>query len=242
MRSLAGCGLLLVLLSVGRVEAQDQHRARALFERARVAFDEGRLPEARELLQASLSTMPRPPTAINLARVQRSMGRLLAAEATLSALLEGRFGTIEGERRAAAEGLLAETRAEVGTLWVSVSGQPRARVTVDDVEAGVVSGTEPLEVRVDPGQHVIALTADDGTRARQAVGLGPGETRQVELTLLVAESPSPGEDLLESPWFWTIAGFGVAAGVVTAILLATIQTTADPITDPVFPIAQALRF
>ncbi len=246
---LAVLAALASLVAPGPASAQDDAaRARDLFDRARAAFDARRFPEARELLEESLTLAPRAPTALNLARVRRSMGELLAAEQTLQSMLSGEYGRLAGARRADVESLLDDVRREVAVVSIRVSGTTRATVAVDGVEAGVVEPGNRLDVRVNPASHVVSVQVPDGGRARAAVSLGPGEHREISLvpagepTEPVQDDDSDGGGVVSSPWFWIAAVLVVAGGVTATAVLVSGDHTADPVTDPVFPIAEALRF
>lgn len=233
---------LLLVSSSGVALAQsspDEQRARELFVEARAAFDEGRYPEARQLLEESLELAPRPATAMNLSRVLRSMGELLSAETTLEELLGGGFGLVEGERREEASTLLEDVREEIGIITVSIVGVDDAQIQVDGVSAGSASPGAPLELRIDPGDHVVVASAGSN-RDERALTVGPGETHEIDLNIEVGEPPDEGGSILSSPWFWIITGVLVAGGVAAAVIVATRDQTADPITDPVFPVAEVL--
>lgn len=232
-------GVLVVLLCAAPAAAQDEEaRARALFDEARVAFDAGRFPEARAQLEASLALLPRAPTALNLARVQQSMGDVLDAEAMLNRLLDGELGALEPERRAQVEQLLGEVREDAVTLRVSVDRE--SRVTLDGADRAEARPDNPLELRADPGEHVVAARAEDGASARESIELRPGASQEVALNLTGGYQRE--DDVAESPWLWLGVGLLVAGGVVAAVLLATIEVTDEPVTNDVFPTATALRF
>jgi hypothetical protein len=222
--------------------SRDEQRARELFVEARAAFDDGRYPEARELLEESLGLAPRPASAMNLSRVLRSMGELLAAEASLEELLGGGFGLVEGERRAEATSLLSEVREELGTIAVSVAGALDAEVRIDGVMAGHASPGAAFEVRVDPGDHVV-VASGDGARSERSLSVGPGERREIALEIDARDVDGDVDDggsIFSSPWFWIITGVLIAGGVTTAVIVATEDRAADPVTDPVFPVAEVL--
>lgn len=124
-------------------------------------------------------------------------------------------------RRAAVEKLELALRPEVvhGTLLVE-SSDPSARIEI----VGVTSGAAPLRHEVAPGDYVVRATGERGTARQQVTVLAERRTR-VRLT--------PTRSVLSRPWLWITAGAVVAAGVVTAVVLAT-RGAAEPISDPVF--------
>jgi hypothetical protein len=126
-------------------------------------------------------------------------------------------------RRAAVVKLDLVLRPEVvhGTLLVE-SSDPSARIEI----VGVTSGPAPLRHEVAPGEYVVRATGELGTARQQVTVLAERRTR-VRLRLTQTRS------VLSRPWFWITAGAVVAAGVVTAVVLAT-RGEAEPISDPVF--------
>jgi tetratricopeptide (TPR) repeat protein len=97
-----------------------------------------------------------------------------------------------------------------GTLVVtsSVSG---AFVQVD----GKALGTVPVELRLAPGEHSIALRHAGYEPATSRIVLRPNEHRSFALTL--KRTPR----FYERGWFWTGVGAVVTTGAVVGIALAT---------------------
>ena len=238
-RALAGVVMLLAISPTAHAQGEDEARARELFGEAQTAFMEGRLPEARARLEASLDLLPRAPTAINLARVLRSLGELLLAGETLEQLLDGRFGSLTAEQRESLIQLRAQVQADVGSVEVSFEGAERATLSVDGERAATVESGDPFLLRANPGEHIIRADAANGAAGEARIDLAPGAHSRVSLAL--TGGPEPQEDVLSTWWFWTFLGGGlVIGGAIAVVLWATIEVPADPI-EPPLGNAMALR-
>jgi hypothetical protein len=227
-------------------------QAQRYFMEARDAFDQQRYADARRLLEESLSLAPRPATAINLARVLRSLGEQLEMIATLDSLIEGRYGDVGEDRMVEARELRAEARASLARIVVSASGEDSVSIRVDGVEVNELADGDAYEQELDPGEHAIVGVTDDGRLKEVSVELAPGEQREVALTFEPWTAPEREENEEDeaasgtSPWVWVaIAGGALAVGaIVLAVVLATTSNGALPREDPdgVFPIIEALSW
>lgn len=117
------------------------------------------------------------------------------------------------------------------TLTLSRAGR-RARLVViakretDDVEIdGVGRSRGRIERRLDPGNYLIRVYSQEGTRESQ-VQLLPATEHRVEL-----DTPGKG-GLFSSPWFWVGAGAVVTGAAVGGYFLFQ-DRERDPVTDPV---------
>ena len=118
-----------------------------------------------------------------------------------------------GERRELVPRL--ELRDVRGTLLVT-SSVPGAFVHVD----GRALGTVPVELRLAPGEHSIALRHVDYEPTTSRIVLRPNEHRSFALTL--QRSPR----FYERWWFWTGVGAVVTTGAVVSIALSTEKSAA----------------
>ena len=222
----------------GDRDAADAERARALFEEASRAREDGRWADARTLLERSLEADPRFSTAWNLVTAYERTDDLVAAERLLERLRDGETGPLDARAARSVEERLAEIAAELSTIVVlAPAGEPGA-IVLDGEARFPVSAEGQARLRVVPGVHVVAFEASDGRRAESSVEVERGATRRVRLALVTLSStarPSRedrgGDDgsIWESPWLW--AGVGaivIAAGVVAAVLLVD-----GPVRDPV---------
>lgn len=257
-RALSIAGALLVACLSISAQAQDaareaEHReteARELFREARDAFDSGDFQRARDLLRRSLDLAPRRATAVNLARVLRATGEMLAAQDLIESLLAGQYGALDAADRTAMETLLDEVRRDVATLTVELRGASRGALRIDGVDVATLEQNQRHEARLDAGPHVVTVTTDDGRVVEQRVNAQRGEQIAVRLTVPAAGgagsrgSEDPGEDggFFSTAWPWI--GLGVlAAGAVVLVLLLS-QPDQDLTEDPVWGRAELplLRF
>jgi hypothetical protein len=179
-----------------------QPDAQALFEQGKDAMSVGRFAEAERLFQRSLELVPKASAAFNLAVARRGMGKPKEAHDTLLDLLAGRFGPLPDDRRAQTEELARETERDVATLIVAMKGAPVAEVRMDGARVGDVAEGRELRTTVNPGEHLVTLSAKLRDTAERAIAVGPGRTGRVAAALtlsrearratlvLVAELPS----------------------------------------------------
>jgi len=118
-----------------------------------------------------------------------------------------------GDRRELAAELV---RLDLRGTLVVTSSVPGAFVRVD----GKPAGTVPVELRLDPGEHTIALGHAEYEPATSRLVLHAKEHRSYSLSL--QRSPR----IYERWWFWTGIGAAVAAGAVTGVALVTEKSAA----------------
>jgi hypothetical protein len=153
-------------------------------------------------------------TALPLARVEMQLNRPRDAAEHLDYFLRNGFAA-KPEDRQAAEKLLAEAKAKVGTVTVHVD-VTEAEVLVDEKPVGKSPLLSP--VFVDPGDRKISARKEGLPEAAQDLKAAAGAESTVELTLTppppapVAPPPPP------APW-WAhnktilFAGLGTAGGL-----------------------------
>jgi hypothetical protein len=242
---------LIAILLASPASAQDEpevapsseaeREALRLFNEARDAFEERRYADARRSLERSLELAPRGATAMNLARVLRSLGAPVEAERVLEAILDGDYGEPTGERRADAIALRAEVVREIARLEITIRGGA-ASVRVDGERVRSAEDGRSFEHRVDPGRHVIIATSSDGRAADREIVVEPGERAAVEIDL---GAVPPAVDEGAPAWPWILAGTGLALAAGAAVLIIVLATSdPEPVGDPqgVYPIIEALRF
>jgi hypothetical protein len=105
---------------------------------------------------------------------------------------------------------LEPKKKATGALAIRVSGDP-ATVEID----GSIVRTTPVEVELDPGTHAIVLRRPGFVDLDASMTVVAGEHRELSLDLAPKAHP-----LVARWWFWTAIGAVVAAGAVTAIVLA----------------------
>lgn len=171
-----------------RAPARDRvSDARRQFDAAVDRLKEGRFAEARDMLNQSLALAPNPATAFNLGVAYRGTGETQRAVEILSSLLSGAYGRINAERRAEVSALLAAVRAEVGTLIVATRGAAAADVRIDGRSFGSTPDGGRVVVRVDPGERVVTVSAEDRIPVERRVRVARG----ARLTLSLELEPTP---------------------------------------------------
>ena len=236
----------------------DQREAARLFEAATTHADRGETAEALDLFRRSLELYPTAATAFNLALTLHDTGRVVEAIELIEALTEGRYGDLPPDRLEQAAAQRRAYGAEVATLRIRVTGATSADVRVDGSRSGEATEERPLDVRVDPGPHVVTAQAGSVTRETR-VDVRRGERKPVALAFRI---PAPAADevgldrepalsqmedledesaptVFEEPWFWVIAGLvAVGAGVGAAFAL---QGGGDESQEPIFGSHEVLR-
>lgn len=223
--------------------------ARELFESGLRAAREERWSEARDAFERSLAIAPLATTRLNLAGAQVQTGQLVAgAESYRTFLAEATRGRA-ARYRAEAERALAEAEARIPHVHVELRGlRPGDVVQLDG--RTVAAATLSVPLRVDPGEHVIAVRRAGRTTVESRFTLDERERRDVVLDAARAERPpqrlgavpsrraltsprassehgSAGSDddrggsVLASPWLWIGVGIVAIGGATVAIVLGT---------------------
>ena len=221
-------------------------RARARFEAGRRAIDEARYADAVVLFREAHALAPNVSTAFNLALALAHVGDTLEAIALFEALLAAEHGELRPEQGEDVRRRIDAAREELATLHISVSGAPRAIVSVDGEQlAEVIAGGAALAVRVDPGDHeVVARAAAGDGRVVDRVHVGRGEELRVRLALPLA-APRVADEATSTPapppraeprddassgatWLWIgVAALAVGAGALAAVLLLSDEAESD---------------
>jgi hypothetical protein len=92
-------------------------------------------------------------------------------------------------------------RSSIGGAFVSVDGK--------------AAGTVPVELRLEPGEHSVALRRDGYEPALSRVVLRPKEHRSFSLSLQRSAA------VYERWWFWTSVGAVLATGAVIGVAMST---------------------
>ena len=224
--------------------------AQATFQRGVTALGARRYEEAVEALSESYRAYPSPVALYNLGLAHRELGHFAAAVDAFERYLREAGDQASHDRvRTVREAVRAmrERFAEV-TLRVS---EPGYTVLVDGRPAQVAGDV----VTLDPGEHVLVVSAPDHRPWREPVTLTPGQRARREVTL-AREVPAPPGDTgvvaaaavatpatphprEEAParvaqpaitsrwWFWTGLGVLVAGGVVAGVLAANANASTE---------------
>ena len=220
---------LLVCLWSGALAAQEagaepvppSGTADAIFEAGVRAMERQDWIAAEVLFRQAYELEPSARVRLNLGQSLYEQDELLSARVEASAVVHGDDLLLQD----AAQGLLEQIDAAIGslTLRVRTLDPEDARFRVD---GGEVDATRPI--RLDPGEHRVALFDDDRLVAEESVTIGRGQA--TELVLGPDLSPEGAAMSGEPPQLlggeearakrrrrW---GFGIAAGVVVVLAVA----------------------
>lgn len=195
-------GLLVLAVSiagVARAQGSDPAAADALFREARALMKKGAHEAACPKLAESQRLDPAPGTAVSIGECLEKLGRLAdALQAYRDALDLMRTGD---DRIAPVKAQVSALEKRVPRLTVAmVAGAPGGtKVVRDGVELGEASMGAALPV--NPGQHIIEVTAPGHEPRKHVVKLGEGETRELRVepgaptqpTSPTADSTTPAE-------------------------------------------------
>jgi|LNFM01.2.fsa_nt_gb tetratricopeptide (TPR) repeat protein len=184
--------------------ADAQGRARARFEEGTRLAEELQWAQAARAFEESYQLFPRPNTLFNLGLAHRALGQYTRAIDELQRFLQE--GTPSPEERTQVSTALDQMRGRLAHLTVvpSVEG---ARVTIDGNP--VDSNTD---VTVDPGNHVVEVTAQGYARYARTLTFRDSESQRHDARLERSGGVSAGVVV-------GIVSGVVAAGVLTGILI-----------------------
>jgi hypothetical protein len=219
--------VLAAWLAPASVSAQG---ARELFESGSVALEEGRFPEARDLLTGSFELHPHRATAFNLIVALRGTEEPVRAVELCDRLLGGELGELPAERRTQAETICNGVRDDVARMFVGGEGADRIEVRVGGEPRGDIGpDLPPLAVALDPGRHVVVGTAPGCAPDERVVELDAGEIARVALLLVPlaqdGESEIPSGANGDWPVWLGVIGAAVLVGAAIAIGVATHETS-----------------
>lgn len=158
--------------------AAELAEARSLFDQGNTAADEGRYADAVTAFERSMQLRPSPVVQYNLAMAYRGVGRLLDAITAFERYLANPGARATRESLAETQRALEGVRAEVPELRFALM-PASATATIDGRPIASLGDA----LRVDPGRHVIEVTADDHTPQRLELDLQRSERRTVQTTL-----------------------------------------------------------
>lgn len=199
-------GALLVLVGLGRAEAQTQearNRARALYESAQRLFDAGNFAAAESTFRAAYEAVPNPVVLRAIAASQERQGNLGAAAQTLEQYLRE---SPTASDRAEVERHLAELRSRPATLSVG-STPPGAEIVVDGRPTGQHT---PADVSLPAGEHTIELRLAGHQAVQQSVNAMPATRMRMDVNLPAAAGG--GGDPLGGQGGGSAAGGGGGGG------------------------------
>ncbi len=173
-------------------DAATKEKARDLGLKGLTAYDNGEYPRAVELLEQAYRMYPAPTLGLYSARALAKMGRLTAASARYTAVVQMQLAKNASEQfkqaKADAETERAALIQRIPRLRVEVVGATGSPVVVID---GVSVNAQEVGtgVALNPGAHDVRASAD-GKETTMQVALQEGETKTVTLEL-TSSAPAP---------------------------------------------------
>ncbi len=191
----ASCAVLATLApSAFAEELGGTVAAQVLFDRGRSAFDAGRIEEACAAFEESMRLDPANGTLLNLARCHEQQGRVTTAWSEYRDALDmsRRLGQLQ--RAAVAEAAMARLEPRLPKLKVVMTAPPPGVVITHNGtshRAAFLGAAMP----VDPGAHVISVSAPGREAYETTVHVDEADTHEVVVPALdvetVGDRPSP---------------------------------------------------
>ncbi|MDP3276780.1 MAG: PEGA domain-containing protein [Deltaproteobacteria bacterium] len=152
--------------------------ARDAFERGIHALETQRYVEALDAFEESYRLRPSPVAQYNVAVSQRGLGRTRAAIETFERYLAAPERSADRARLAQIRAELSELRGQIVTLRLTVRPE-NAALLVDGRPAQIA----PDGLRLDPGMHVVEVSAEGFRSTRREVDMRPGSQVVLEVAL-----------------------------------------------------------
>ncbi len=248
--SVALCALLVAPSLAFAQQPGADPSARAAFERGMAALANHQYQDAAREFETSYQLRPLPVVLYNLALAHRELGHTSAAIMHFERYLAEGANTLPPERVAAVREVLTTLRAQLASVTFTVTPATFA-LSIDGRDATVSNGAATL----DPGSHVLVITAEGHEPWREELRLTSGEriSRAVTLTRVAtpptpvvtvapavtttpATTPHPRRTRRATPitarwWFWA----GLAALVVGAVVTGAVVANANATPEPLVP-------
>lgn len=191
--------------------------AERLFMEARAAMDRGDYATACPKLAESLRLVERAGTLLNLAECAAHDRHPIEARARLDRALE--LLPPGDERVGFAKKRRGEIEAQIARLSIKLDAGfgPEAKVAIDDK---AVAASALAEVPIDPGAHVIAVTAPNAARVTVNVTLAAGQRKTIIVDKPAGAVDEPGAASSGSgrrTAGFVVLGVGLAGGVAAGI-------------------------
>jgi hypothetical protein len=218
----------------GWAQSPDELKAaRELFQDAFKDEQEKRYPEALEKFQRVAKVKESASVRYRIATVLAEMGRLREARDMYRALAAQKASLPANDQPTADSGAekAAELDARIPRLAVRVQDPPPdVRVTVDG--APVPISTTPRSFELDPGEHVVAATAQGVAPSEKTITLADGGGEVQHTVTFARDGAGPGASWSKNTTLpWIAIGGGAALTAAGTILLIVREGTIDDIKD-----------
>jgi hypothetical protein len=218
---------LLAPAAAAEPTPEDKETARHLLEKGNEAFAAEDYAAALDAFRDADAIMGVPTTGLGVARAELALGHLVRARDAFLRVARYPHGADESEpfREAREEALRQadEISVRIPTLTI-VTTPAHAVIAIDGARA-----TQAMR-RLDPGNHVVEVSAPGYAAERRTISLEEGAERTLEIALSarkpapkppkrqVAPPPQQGDALL--PWAigaFALSGAGLAVGIGTGV-------------------------
>jgi hypothetical protein len=197
-------------------EDPQEAEARARFERGLALVQQGRWADAVGELEAARALRAVPPVLFNLGIAHRALGHNQRAIAAFRAYLAAVPAGGVASREAEVQTYINDLTAGLGRVRFEVT-PPDATITLDG--EGLNTGTTEREV--DPGTHVVTLSAPRFRSRQETVQVNPGASATVRVSLdraeVVVRGPGGGP--------FVVMGVG-AAGLIAGVAFSVVRAGA----------------
>ncbi len=227
----------------------DKETARALFRLGDDKFHQGDYSGALDAFEAADEIMGVPTTKLERARTLTMLGRLLEAHDVLLRVsripVEADESRAFQDARAEAQTMSEDVAARIPSLRVRVQGLSEGAdfdLRVDD--AFVPSKASRFPRRVDPGLHLVVVSATGYATQRQRIDVAERDSAEVVIDMADDRLAVEGDGGLPIPVL-SLVGFGVgAAGLIVGsvtggITLSRVSDLDDQCPDRTCPAAVA---
>ncbi|MFT5356622.1 MAG: hypothetical protein ACI9KE_003847 [Polyangiales bacterium] len=181
--------------------AEDEREARALFLVALQHIENEELAEAVGALGRSLRLVPRVSTALNLAMALQSIGKVIESIRLLREIASGRYG--DADPRMNVPGEIERVSSLVGTAHIAVTSTAEGDIgevviAVDGVVRATLEQPGATSFPINPGSHVVSVSAVDHESAREVVVVESGGRTERTLHMRQMRDVRPGILTIES--------------------------------------------
>lgn len=231
-RLLTSTSFLSILALAGRVAAQNEPAADALFNKGLEDMKAGKYETGCPALAQSFQLDPKPGALFTLADCENMRGHIATAVVHYREFL-ARVDVLPVERKATYEERQARAKEQIEALTPQIptltlilpKNAPAGTVVKQDGEvfAGPSLGV-PLPV--DPGEHIVTTQAPGGPGVEVKIQITKGEKKQIHLEVKPVATPvapatgsaalaGPTPDKMQRPkvpvWAWIAGGVGVVS-------------------------------
>jgi hypothetical protein len=173
------CAIACAIIAPSAIAQRGVNPARDAFEQGIRALEAQRYVDALAAFEESYRLRPSPVALYNVAVAQRGLGRIRDAIATFERYLAAPERGIDRARLATIRSELDALRAQVVSLRLTLSPSTATLL----VDGRPVTNATSNALELDPGRHIIEVSAEGYRTSRREVDLRPGSTVVLDVTL-----------------------------------------------------------